>query len=118
MVLALECKPGQAEAVKGVNLADQCLYWCAEKLAMHLVPAAVVVAEVPDDETPLATMSAEDLSSLFSGEKKKNEAEEAEEEEEERKKREEEDKHSYPWEMHSLLSATGWHLKQVQTPGK
>ena len=48
MVLALECKPGQAEAVKGVNLADQCLHWCAEKLAMHFVPAAVVIAEVPD----------------------------------------------------------------------
>jgi hypothetical protein len=88
MVLALQCKPGQE--VRGVNLADQCLYWCAEKLPMHQVPAVVVVVEVDDDSTkPLETICAADVDQLYR------------------------DKYSYPWEMHSLLSADGWHLKEA-----
>ena len=88
MVLALQCEPGKE--VRGVNLADQCLYWCQEKLPMHQVPAVVVVVEAGDDTSkPLETLCAADVDQLYR------------------------DNYSYPWEMHSLLSANGWHLKEA-----
>ena len=94
MVLALQCKSGEAEAINGVNLADQCIFWCAEKLPLHQVPATVVIIEEDDDDVsnPLETVRADDLARLFNPR---------------------EQKYSYPWEMHSLLSASGWHLMEA-----
>ena len=97
MVLTLTCTPpdkdgkGGAEAVKGVNVADQCLFWCADKLPIHQVPAAVVVVE-RDDADPEPETTAASMSELF-----------------------QESDFSYPWEMHSLLSANGWHLREANT---
>ena len=90
MVVYLRMK----EAFKSINVADQVLNWCTEKLPMHQVPAAVITIEDGSTRSIEKLVQAIDPAKLFCPHGQD---------------------WSYPWEMHSLLFVDGWHLKEADT---
>jgi hypothetical protein len=102
MVLFLRAAgEGCMQAIRDINVADEVLQWCQEKLPQHQVPAAVVAIEAPEDSVEgdgAAALEAAakgiNMAKLFAPQ---------------------DQSWAYPWELHSLLSAPGWHLQEADT---